>query len=595
MASTLFVPYPARMIEATRTRRELIVLVLVAVVAAVWWTASVWTRSEAITEASKEAEALVRQHSRLIDSELARFRLLPIVLGDYGDVAEVLTHPTPKAAARLSGKLALLARKTGASRVYFLDWNGLAIAASNIGEADSFVGQNFSFRPYFTDAVRDGSAEYYGAGVITKRSGLFIARRIDESGEAFGVVVVKYEFDTLSGTWASDPGQTLIVDANGIVLAAPDPSELLTTIRPLAPATRAAIRSTGQYGDAALAPGAYALEGADRITSPAGASMVHAALPIAGTDLRLLHLTDTEPALAAAARRATLVALAAAPLLALIASALWWRISRAARLAADRRALEAAVSERTAQLQDEMGHRALADQRFRLAREELAQANRLAALGSITAGMMHEISQPVATIRTLSENALHHLAADRMDRVRASLGTAIEMTERIGTLMQEMRGFSRRGEGRVGPLPLDAVIAGTMLLMEDRIRKAGIRLNRSPEGLGTVFGDRVRLEQVLVNLLQNAVEALHDIRAPQIDLIVTREGDTMRLTVADNGPGIDPRLGKEVFQPFVTNKPNGLGLGLRIASDIMADLGGSLALGVSPLGGAAFVVTMRAA
>lgn len=568
---------------------------LAGVALAVWWAASLWSRREALRALAAETEALALQHSRLIDSELARFRLLPIVLGDYGDVAEVLTRPTPTASARLSGKLVLLAQETGASRVYLLDRNGLAISASNVGEADSFVGQNFAFRPYFTGAVRDGSAEYYGAGVITKRSGLFLARRIDEGGDAFGVVVVKYEFDTLSRVWASDPGQTLIVDANGIVLAAPDPSELLTVLQPLAPETREAIRTIGQYGDAPLVPGSYALAGPDRIATTGGAAMAYATLPIAGTDLRLLHLMDTKPALAAASRRAALITLAAVPLLAFAAGAVGWRISRAARHSADRRALEAAVSERTAQLQEEMGHRALADQRFRVAREELAQANRLAAVGSIAAGLMHEINQPVATIRTLSENALHHMDAGRMERVRDNLGTVIAMTERIGSLTQEMRGFSRRREGQIGPIPLDAVIAGTLLLMEDRIRRADIQFDRPPEGLPTVIGDRMRLEQVLVNLLQNAVEALAGTAAPRIALRVEREAEVVRLLVADNGPGVDPGLGKDVFQPFVTDKPNGLGLGLRIADDIMTDLGGTLSLWTSPLGGAGFLVTMRAA
>ena len=595
MALRWFVPYPAQMIGTTRTRRWWIALILAGLAAGTWLAASQWSRREALQRLTLEAEALVRQHSRLIDSELARFRLLPIVLGDYGDVAEALTRPTPGASTRLNGKLAFLARETGASQIYLLDRNGLAISSSNAGEPDSFLAQNFAFRPYFTGAVRDGAAEYYGAGLISHRSGLFLARRIEEGGDAFGVVVVKYEFGKLSRTWASDPGRTLIVDANGIILAAPDGSDLLTTLEPLGADTREAIRAIGQYGNAPLASGSYALAGPDRITTAGGGSMVYAALPIAGTDLRLLHLMDTRPAIAAAGRRAALLTLAAVPLLGIAGWAVWWRISRAARLAADRRALEAAVLERTAQLEDEMSHRALADQRFRVAREELAQANRLAAVGSIAAGLMHEINQPVATIRTLSENAVHHLTAGRMERVRDNLGTAIEMTERIGTLTQEMRAFSRRREGQIEPVGLDAVIAGTMLLMEERIRRAGIRLDRPPEGLPTVLGDRVRLEQVLVNLLQNAVDALAGVADARIVLTVSQDEDLVRLSVADNGPGVAPSLGKQVFQPFVTDKPNGLGLGLRIADDIMTDLGGTLSLCVSSLGGAGFLVTMRAA
>jgi len=171
----------------------------------------------------------------------------------------------------------------------------------------------------------------------------------------------------------------------------------------------------------------------------------------------------------------------------------------------------------------------------------------------------------------------------------------IAMTERIGTLTQEMRGFARKGEGQIGEEPLDEMIAGAMLLMEDRIRKAGIRLTLPPGGQPTVLGKRVPLEQVVVNLLQNAMDALEGHPDPEIAITVEREEGMICLTVADNGPGIDPQLGKQVFEPFVTGKLNGLGLGLGIAQDIMKDLGGSLTITASALGGAAFTVTMGAA
>ncbi len=442
---------------------------------------------------------------------------------------------------------------------------------------------------------RTGRRSITAPVLLTRQAGLFLARRVGQSDAASGVVVVKYEFGALSAIWAGDPGRTLIVDANGIILAAPDKGQILTTLAPLPTAVRQRTDAISQYGDAKLEPGNYRFAGPDRIETAQGAEMVYAALPIAGTDLRILHLLDTRPARLAADRRATFATLAILPPLLLGGFSVWWQANRTARRAAERRSLEAAVAQRTAQLREEMGYRAIADQRYREAREELAQANRLASVGSIAAGLMHEINQPVATIRTLSENALHHLAASRSERVRDSLGTMIAMTERIGSLTQEMRRFSRKGEGQIAEEPLDGIIAGAMLLMEDRIRKAGIRLTLPPSGQPGVLGKRVPLEQVLVNLLQNAMDALEGRPDPEITMTVERHEDVICLTVADNGPGIDPKLGKQVFQPFITGKSDGLGLGLGIAQDIMSDLGGSLNITASALGGAAFTVTMRAA
>lgn len=577
-------------------RIVLLVVAGLAAAAGIWYAALSLSRQDALRRLDAEASGLAVQHIRLLDSELARFRLLPIVLGEYRDLGEALASPTTDAARRLDDKLGFLARETGAYIIYLVDQKGLVISASNAGTEDSFVGKNFSFRPYFSEALKDGTAEYYGAGAISGRPGLFLARRVGDAAAPAGVVVVKFEFDAVSRIWANDRGKTFVVDEHQIILAASDPSQVLTTLAPLSPEVRASIAASGQYRDAALAQGNYYVEDAGRIRDPRGRIMIAAEQPVAGTHLRLLHLLDTRAALQEAQAQAWLLALPVIVGLAVIVAAIWWRMTRAARAADDRRALEEAVAARTVELHDEMAERARAEDRYRDAREELAQANRLASVGSITAGLMHEINQPVATIRTLAENARHHLAANRLDRVGANLDAAVEVTARIGTITQEMRRFSRRGRRAAGAEPLDAIIAGALLLVGNRFRKAGVRLELPGQGQPHVLAERVRLEQVIVNLLQNAIDAVAGIEDPHVALLVDAAGkDMVKLTVADNGPGIDPALAKEIFRPFVTGKPDGLGLGLGIAQDIMNDLGGSLTIGPSPLGGAAFVMTVRRA
>ncbi len=577
-------------------RIVLLVVASLAAAAAIWCSALLLARQDALRRLDAEANGLAVQHIRLLDSELARFRFLPIVLGEYRDLGEALASPTTDAARRLDEKLGFLARETGAYIIYLVDQKGLVISASNAGTEDSFVGKNFSFRPYFSEALKDGTAEYYGAGAISGRPGLFLARRVGDAAAPTGVVVVKFEFDAVSRIWANDPGKTFVVDEHQIILAASEPSQVLTTLVPLSPEVRDGIAASGRYRDAALGQGNYLAEDAGRIRGPRGRIMIAAEQPVGGTHLRLLHLLDTRAALQEAQARAWLLALPVIVGLAVVAAAIWWRMTRAVRAAADRRALEEAVAARTAELHEEMAERARAEDRYRDAREELAQANRLASVGSITAGLMHEINQPVATIRTLAENARHHLAANRLDRVGANLDAAVEVTARIGTITQEMRRFSRRGRRAAAAEPLDAIIAGALLLVGNRFRKAGVRLDLPAKGLPHVLAERVRLEQVIVNLLQNAIDAVAGIKDPHVALLVDAAGkDMVKLTVADNGPGIDPALAKEIFRPFVTGKPDGLGLGLGIAQDIMNDLGGSLTIGPSPLGGAAFVMTMRRA
>ncbi|MEH3102491.1 MAG: cache domain-containing protein [Sphingomonas phyllosphaerae] len=576
------------MSPARLSLRLIVAVALIALTTLFHFVASSWSVGRARAEAHAAALATARQQARLLDSELAKYRLLPIVLSEYSDLRDALAGGTGAGAARrLDRKLAPLAQRTGAAVIYAIDARGMTVAASNAASPDSFVGHDYRFRPYFRLAMRDGAAEYFALGNVSGRPGLFLSRRIDAAGRAAGAVVVKVEFDAVTRVWRNDPGTTLLVDGNGIVLATTDPREVLHTLRPLPPATRAAIRASGQFGAEPLPP-TQVRPGADP-----GQLTVATTLDVPGW--QLVRVVPIARALREAAALARLATATFALVLLLLTALLVWRTTRLARAARVRAQLQAAVSERTAELSAEMERRTDADQRFRAAREELAQANRLASLGSITAGLAHEINQPVATIRTLAENAQHHLAAGRNDRVRATLESAVALTARIGSITQEMRRFARRGSGRIEPVALDEVLDGTLLLVGDRLRGAHVAVDWPGRGQPTVIAGRVRLEQVLVNLLNNAVDAVAGRDDPRIAMLVEERETCVDLIVADNGSGIDPTLGEEVFSPFVTGKPDGLGLGLGIARDIMAQFDGALRIVPSPLGGAAFMASVKRA
>ena len=560
-----------------------------------WLAASVWLERAAREDLRDEARRVATQQVRLFASDLAQFRLLPVVLGEYNDLGEALRQGDPAARRRMDGKLRLLAERTGAPVIYLIDRAGETVSASNAATGESFVGRNYRFRPYFVRALQQGASEYYAVGNVSGRPGLFLARRIGSAARPDGAIVVKVEFDKLVGIWRTDPGQTLVMDGRGIILFATDPDERFRTTRPLTAAERAAIAGAAQFGDAPLGRSRYALSSDGSAVMPGGVRAIQgsAAMPVPGW--RLVHLVPVATALREAANLARLIGLVAALVSGLVAAFLLWRRTRAADAARERARLEAAVATRTAELRAEIAERTRSDLRFRAAREELAQANRLGSLGSITAGLAHEINQPVATIRTLSENARAHLAGGRLDRVAANLDTAIGLTAKIGAITQEMRRFARRGTGTVEPVPLDAVIAGTRLLIGDQFRAAGVALDWPAAGQPSVIAGRVRLEQVLVNLLQNALDAVAGRDAPQIALTIAAEGDRVALTVADNGPGIDPAIADQIFEPFVTGKPEGLGLGLGIVRDIIKAFDGTVSVVPSPLGGAAFRVTVARA
>lgn len=578
---------------------------LAAMAALVVWLAAQWIEDGARKQTDAAARDQADKHARVLASELQKFRLLPLVLSEYPDVHTVLASGAPNAIARLNGKLELLAERTDAAAIYVISSEGDTLAASNWRQAGSFVGENFGFRPYFQGAMTAGEAELFAVGTVTGRPGLFIARRIGEPGRPLGVIVVKIDFAALESQWAREDGRTAIIESHGVVIITGHDAWRFRATRPATSAEKDEIRQTMQFGSLPLdrvdlRPDA---NGDLRFSNKSGPYRV-AETPAAVSGARLVHFEPVEPARARVASGARLTALSLI-IVGAIAFALFWRVHMRRLAQADmQQMLEGEVSLRTAELRQvnerlksESQRRMAADGRWRAAREELAQANRLGLIGQVTTGVAHEINQPIAAIRAYAENTDRLLDRNDTSRARSNLNSIVELVDRVGKITTELRRFARRGTPTIQAVNLSEAVEGALLLISDGIRARGVAL--SQEGLSSsirVTADRIRLEQILINLVQNAIEALHETPSPRIAIDVdTSEADTVRISVHDNGPGLSSDVATTLFTPFVTSKPDGLGLGLGIARDIAREFGGGLTTVPSRLGGAAFCITLRRA
>ncbi|TIW65519.1 MAG: sensor histidine kinase, partial [Mesorhizobium sp.] len=274
------------------------------------------------------------------------------------------------------------------------------------------------------------------------------------------------------------------------------------------------------------------------------------------------------------------------PLIGLAAYLLWRRQSAQMRIAAEqatRAELERRVVERTEdlsrardRLQAEITDHRSTEAKLQVVQQELVQANRLAILGQVAAGVAHEINQPVATIRAYADNARVFLGRKQTAPAEENLGAIAALTERIGTITEELKTFARKGRTAAEPVELRGVIEGAVVLLRSRFagRLDALEITLPPPAL-KVMGNRVRLEQVLINLFQNALEALNGRDGARVEVSV-EERDGVVLSVSDNGPGIPPAILKSLFTPFNTSKEKGLGLGLVISKDIVADYGGRI-------------------
>lgn len=540
-------------------------------------------RTLAIARAEVAQDARLR--AALLDSEVERFRLLPLALADDRDVLAALGGAND-ASRTLDRKLESLARTTGAPVIYVVRADGRTIAASNWRTNQSFVGMDYRFRSYFQQARKVGEGSQYALGTVSGRPGLYLARRARRGG----VIVIKLEFHGIERAWARSGGITIVRNRDAVVVVTSRPAWRFATTGALAPADLARFRAEARVPASALSR--LPLQPAsDRQFRLLGTRERYVASdePVAQEGWRLTQMRRVDRTVATA--RFTAATAAAVVAIALVAIA--WALRQRA-LTARRRTteLERAVAERTADLRREAEERTHLEARAAELRESLRQANRLASLGQITASVAHETAQPVAAIRTYAQTSAMLLDRGDVEEVRANLSAIGRLADRVGAVTAQLRAFSRRRAGELRPVRLAEVIDGALLILKEQLRDA--RLDLPNTGDTVVIGGKVRFEQVLVNLMQNALEATAGQAVRHIALSLEFDPTHVRLRVADNGGGIAPDIAERLFTPFTTSRDQGLGLGLVIAQDIMAELGGWLRL-IPATTGACFEIGMRRA
>ncbi|KQP01025.1 ATP-binding protein [Methylobacterium sp. Leaf93] len=596
-----------------RQRRRLVLVASLTLVLLASWLAGRAAERWALADLRRTAQAALALQVGALRAEMQKQASLPLALAADPEIAAV-AGPAPAAemVARVNARLAQVAAATGSAVIYVIRHDGITIAASNAEDERSFVGRNYSFRPYFRQALADGAGSQFALGTVSGRAGLYLSRRIGETG---GVVVVKIEFEGVEAAWRQSGDGVFVVDARGIVLVASDPAWHFATLRQIDEDERRRIREALEFGEAPLTalplhPIEGGMAGLARIGQGARPARTVLSLdaPIPGTDWRLHTLTPVGAAVERERVQAWIIAALGTGLACFGIATLAGRRRRArqrlAQAQARREELERNVRERTQELTDanrmlrleiEERRRAEAErqqaeaERERLGRE-LAQAGRLAALGQFAASMAHEINQPLAAIRSYADNAAILVRRGRGDEAAENAFAIGRLTDRIGGLTRQLKGFARRSSPGREPVPLAEILANSLELVEARAQAAGIALSAENPAAGLrVLGDGPRLEQVMVNLLQNALDAAMGGAAPRVSIQVRDlPGDRVAIEVRDTGPGLPEAIRAQVFDAFFTTKSDGLGLGLAISRGIVEDCGGALSASDDPEGGAIF-------
>jgi two-component system, NtrC family, C4-dicarboxylate transport sensor histidine kinase DctB len=535
-----------------------------------------------------------------LESELGRFEYLPSLLEMSPRVFALLDAPANEALrSDLNRYLQGINATAGAANLYVLDRAGVGLAASDWNEASTPIGTDLSFRPYVKDALAHGRGRFYGVGITSKRAGYFLSYALYQKGMQRGVATVKVNLEEAEAAWKKLPGNVLLVDERGVVILSSREEWKFRPLTSLSPPVLAEIASTRPYGQAALDPLDWRVQGgpagAADMVSLDGTGYLTSARPVRGFGWRLIALDDMAPVDAIARNLAITAALGTSVLL-LLLTVLWqrqravrYKLANRAALQAAHDSLEAKVAERTAELSstnallaDEVEARRAIEADLRATQSELVHAGKMAVLGQMSAGMVHELNQPLGALRTLSDNACVLLEQDRLGDVRGNLQRIAHLVDRLGRLTYQLKAFAHKSNTPSAPVGLQQAIANAQFLVSERLRSNGVELEVHVQPLGiAALGEEARLEQVLVNLLGNAIDAMA--ASPQRCLRVearvdsTSEGRCI-IEVSDTGPGIRADILPRLFEPFTTSKPagTGLGLGLMISAHIVRELGGGL-------------------
>ena len=551
--------------------RLAVLALIVAAVATVWFTNRMLTDRFTATTRSRAEVRLALYGGNLL-SELQRNSIVPQLLARDPTLIAALQS---KDFSGSTQRLISFVQEIGAASLMLLDQTGRAVAATDRNR----LGEQHRSDPQFVDAIRASGTIF---SVIRREAGGYrftYSRRIEDGAGFLGVIVVEVDLQKFERAWAGVSDAILVTNSEGTIILATEnrwrglsESEALQLQDPQGAIERA-IRATADW--TALSPDAYVKgEAVMRIENR---------IPFRGW--RMTSFTTYESIRERVNGVLALEIMGFALLLAGVFYALSrrnaFRMMLFQRESTELRALNL-------RLQREIAERERVQENLAVAEQTLAQSSKLAALGEMSAAVSHELNQPLAAMKTYLAGARLLLRRNRPDEALASFGRIDDLIERMGAITRQLKSYARKGSETFSPVSMGDALSSSLSMMEPQLRQRKVRITRIlPDTPVWVMGDRMRIEQVMINLLRNALDATKSVRAPEIEVILAA-GETATLTVRDNGEGISDL--DALFEPFYTTKQpgDGVGLGLAISSGIVNDLGGRLTARNGQKGGAVF-------
>ncbi len=509
-------------------------------------------------------------------SELQRSSVVPQLLARD---PELITALEDNDYSLSTARLLSFVDEIGAASLMLLDGDGRAVAATDRNR----LGENHRNNPYFVNALRNSRTIYTTFRDEDNAYAFVYSRRIEAAGQTLGVIMVEVDASRLEQGWAGVSDAVLVTNSEGEIIMSTEPrwrglNEEEALQRESAPsAIQRALRAT--QGWSAWTVDAY-LE---------GEAVMRREARVPHHGWRMVSFTTY----ASVRERVNGILALEVMGFAILLAVLFGLLSRktASRLVFFQRE-SAELRALNRRLQREIAQREKVEKTLEVAEQTIAQSSKLAALGEMSAAVSHELNQPLAAMKTYLAGARLLLQRKRPEEAMSSFQRIDDLLERMGAITRQLKSYARKGSEAFEPVDTRAAVSSALAMMEPQLKTRDINIIRTlPNEPVMIQGDRLRLEQVIINLLRNALDATKSKPDPQIEILLV-EGDSVTLSVRDNGDGIADL--DELFEPFYTTKQpgDGVGLGLAISSGIVNDLGGRLTAYNAATGGAVFEVQL---
>ncbi len=557
----------------------------------------------------QQSNAQMKELLSFLSGSLSRYESIPQVLSTNPLLANALAQQDdPETITPLNLYLEEIQSITEALDIYLVNINGDAIAASNWQQSYSFIGKNFGFRPYFKDAMNGKMGRYFAVGTSSNKRGYYFSYPIYNQGypiapnqgdaKVVGAIVVKVDVTEIeqqsTGMARGSNYEFAISDPDNIIFLSSQPKWRLTSLVPVTRQLKQHITASRRYANRDINP----LE----IEPPFTASLAEDyQIYQIGGDKHGKEYMDNAAMMNDAGWRVHILSPMAPiyqslPPLLLLYGALYLLCALALLFAIERRKnirrmqqaheqLEQRVKERTQAL--ETSHQELKE-----TQDELIQAAKLTVIGSLSASINHEINQPLAAIRSYAQNTQTLLSRAKWDDVSSNIMTIIELTDRLAAIVSQFKSFTRKSKGNDKAVSVAQCIKDALTIVQPEVDKQGINLvlkNTDCETL--IWGDPIRLQQVLINLMSNAMVAMRASSPKQL-IISVNLNDRVEITIEDTGTGIDESQMQKIFDPYYTSSRQGLGLGLSISRRIVEAMQGKISVANRAEGGAIFNITL---